>query len=156
MPEIEMMVSLVIPDNTAITATNVLRKMGYSKLLNIKREEYYKFTFDGDSKSFADKISKVDIIMNFNKHRAVFKKPQDPWGDRRPRILVKDKGDMGSKLAGTLKHQLGVAKIKKVEKGILWTLAIDEKPENVAALAWEMARKLLYNRHYQTADIVSK
>jgi hypothetical protein len=156
MPEIEMFVSLVIPDNTAITAAAVLRKMGYSKLLNLKREVYYRFSFNGSVRSFTDKIAKVDILVNANKNRVRFKKPGEGFGDRKIRVLVKNTGDSCADVLSTLRNRLGFRNIRKMERGTIWLFAIDDKPENVTPIAWEMARKLFYNRHYQAAEIISR
>ncbi len=156
MPEIEMFVSLVIPDNTAITAQHTLKKMGYGKLLNIKREVYYRFSFNGDLHAFQKKVSQIDILANHNKNRVEFKKPNQPFPDNRTRILVKNTGDRASGLFHSLKGSMGLTGLKKVETGTLWILAIDDKPENVTPLAWDIARKLLYNKHYQTAEILAK
>ncbi len=156
MHETEMYVSLVISDNTALTAANVLRKMGYHNLLNLKREAYYKFTFEGDSKSFSQKIAKIDILVNANKNRVFFKSPDDKFADARPRILVREKDDNCNELLFTIKNRLGLKNIRKMERGIVWTIAIDDKPENVTPKAWEIARRLLYNKHYQTAEIINK
>lgn len=155
MPEIEMFVSQIIPDNTAITAVNVLRKIGYHRLLNLKREVYYMFTFDGETKSFSEKISEVDILVNANKNRVKFKKPDEGFGDTKTRILVKNLDDNCHDLFLALRNRLGFKNIRKIERGILWTVAVDDKPENVTSVAWEIARKLLYNRHYQTAEILA-
>ncbi len=154
MPEIEMMVSLIIPDNTALTSINVLHKMGYHKLLHLKREAYYKFTYEGDSKSFSEKISNVDILVNNNKHSVKFKKQSETFGDSKTRILIKEIDDSGQSILSTLKNRFGFKNLKKVETGTIWALAIDDKPENITSIAWDIARKLFYNKHYQTAEIL--
>ena len=156
MPEIEMMVSLVIPDNTAITAANALRKMGYTKLLNLRRESFYRFSFDGDIPSFEKKVGKIDTLVNYNKNRAEFKKPDEKFFDNRPRILIQNLGDSGKTLCHSLKSSFGLKSLKKVETGILWTFAIDDKLDNITPMAWEMARKLLFNKHYQNAQILGR
>lgn len=159
MPEVEMFVSLVIPDNTAITASNTLKRMGCSKILNLKREIYYKFNFNGDTKVFENKISKVDLLVNHNKHKVEFKKPDEPFPDGRIRILVTDtenNSNSSSSILSSLKNSAGMKNIKKMETGTLWILAIDDKPENVMPYAWDIARKLLYNKHYQKAEILAR
>ena len=41
---VEMVVGLKMPDNTAITALQTLQKIGFIKIKNVKREDYYKFS----------------------------------------------------------------------------------------------------------------
>ena len=48
------------------------------------------------------------------------------------RVLVKNKGDNASGLLHTLRERLGFKNIKSMEKGVLWSLAIDPKG-NIAA-----------------------
>lgn len=62
MPTIELFVSLKAPDNVAITAFNALRRMGYSKLKNLERSDYYKFDVKGNIDDFNKKISNADIL----------------------------------------------------------------------------------------------
>ena len=68
-----MVVSLKMPDTTAITALQTLQKLGFNKIKNVKRADYYKFLIEGDEEQFKNKISKVDILVNANKHAFQFK-----------------------------------------------------------------------------------
>ena len=69
---IELAVNLKMPDTTAITALQTLQKLGFKKIKNVKRYFYYKFTIDGNEEDFKSKISKVDILVNANKHFFAF------------------------------------------------------------------------------------
>ena len=65
---VEMVVTLKVPDTTAITALQTLQKLGFNKIKDLKRYFYYKFDVDGNEEPFKNKISKVDILVNANKH----------------------------------------------------------------------------------------
>ena len=53
---IELVVSLKVPDTTAITALQTLQKLGFSKVKDLKRYFYYRFDVDGDEEQFKNKI----------------------------------------------------------------------------------------------------
>src|SRR3989338_9057243 len=104
MPKIiEMIVSLKVPDTTAITALQTLQKIGFNKIRYIKREDYYKFEFEGDEEKFKNQICKVDILVNANKHTYSFSMPRGNVS-----ILVKNINDAGTGLLSTLKKRLGL------------------------------------------------
>ena len=65
---VEMIVGLKVPDNTAITALQTLNKIGFNKIKEVKRKDYYKFFIEGGIDKFKNQISKVDILVNANKH----------------------------------------------------------------------------------------
>ncbi len=146
MPKIiEMVVSLKVPDTTAITALQTLQKIGFSEIKEVKKSDYYKFLIENDIKKFKDNISKVDILVNANKHSYDFsiKKNNDV------KILVKNIDDDGSGVLSTLKNRLGFKNIKKVEKAILWSLMIDGDETESKKIAEKAAKELLVNENYQ-------
>lgn len=152
MPKIvEMVVSLKVPDTTAITALQTLQKIGFNRIKNAKREDYYKFLAEGDAEKFRDKICKVDILVNANKHSYDFsvKKGNDV------KILVQNIDDDCSGLLSTLKNRLGFRDIKKVEKGVLWSLEIDADKKEAENIATQAAKSLLINENYQKYRILS-
>ena len=140
---IEMIVTLKVPDATAITALQTLQRMGFSRIKGLKRAEYYKFQVENDLEKFKQQISKVDILVNANKHFYDFSVKDN----NNIKILVKNTDDDGSGLLSTLKNRLGFKNIKKVEKGTLWSLDIDA--DNPAKIAESAAKDLLVNEHYQ-------
>ena len=146
MPKIiEMTVSLKVPDTTAITALQTLHKIGFKKITDVKRSDYYKFSVEGSEEKFRDTISKADIIVNANKHSFEFLIKKD----NTIKILVKNIKDDGSGLLSTLKNRLGFSSIKKIEKGVLWSLAIDADEKEAGKIAENAAKDLLVNEHYQ-------
>ena len=147
---IEMTVSLKVPDTTAITALQTLQKIGFKKIRDVKRADYYKFLVEGDEEKFMEKISKVDIIVNVNKHSFEFEiKKNASFGACIFFVLVKNINDDSSGLLATLKNRLGFDNIKKIEKGVLWTLAIDAEEKEARKTAEKAAKDLLVNEHYQ-------
>ena len=151
----ELIVSLKVPDNVAITAFHALERMGYDKLKRLERKDYYKFDFFGDIKKFQNEISKVDILINANKHQYVFNLENSKINEKFKKInvLVQDLDD-GKELLSTLKNKLGFKNIKKAEKGVLWALSIDADEENAKNTAIEIAKSLLMNENYQKFRIM--
>ena len=147
---VEMIVSLKVPDTTAITALQTLQKIGFNKIKSVKREDDYKFSIEGDDKNFKDKICKVDILVNANKHYYNFAIQKD----NTIKILVKNINDDGSGLLSTLKNRLGFKNIKKVEKAILWSLTIESEEKEAKEIADKAAKELLVNEHYQEYEIL--
>ncbi len=147
---IEMIVSLKVPDTTAITALQTLHKLGFSKIKDVKRSDYYRFLMEGDEQKFRENISKVDILVNANKHSFDFSAKKDSM----IKILVKNINDDGSGLLSTLKNRLGFDKIKKAEKGVLWSISIEADEKEAKNIAEKAAKELLVNEHYQEYTIL--
>ena len=145
-----MIVSLKVPDTTAITALQTLQKIGFNKIKDVKREDYYKFLIEGDEKRFKEEICKVDILINANKNSCDFSIKKD----NTTKILVKNINDDGTGLLSTLKNRLGFDNIKKVEKAVLWTLAIDADEKEAGRIAEKAAKELLVNENYQEYQIL--
>ncbi len=142
---IEMIVSLKVPDTTAITALQTLQKIGFDKIKKVKKSDFYRFSFEGDEKKFKEKISKVDILVNANKHSFDFSIGKDNY----TKLLVKNINDDGSGLLATLKNRLGFDNIKKVEHAVLWGLLIEAEEKEAGKIAEKAAKDLLVNEHYQ-------
>ena len=142
---IEMIVSLKVPDTTAITALQTLQRIGLDKIKDVKRADYYKFLIEEDEEKFKSQICKADILVNANKHSYTFSIPKDS----NVKILVKNINDDGSGILATLKNRLGFKNIKNVEKAILWSMSIDADEKEAGKIAEKAARELLVNEHYQ-------
>ncbi|MBI2208930.1 hypothetical protein HYU50_05545 [Candidatus Woesearchaeota archaeon] len=153
MPTAELFISLKVPDNVAITAFHTLERMGYNQLKKLERKEYCKFEFSGDKKSFERNISHVDILVNANKHKFSFSLDNSiKNNENKVNVLVQDLGD-GSGLLKTLKERLGFKGIKKMEKGVLWTLYFGNiiDAEDIAV---GITKSLLMNENYQKYRIL--
>src|SRR3989344_3957461 len=147
---IEMIVSLKVPDTTAITALQTLQKIGFDKIKGVKRADYYKFFIEGDEEKFKSQICKADILVNANKHSYDFSVKKD----NTIKILVKNINDGESGILSTLKSRLGFTSIKKVEKATLWSLTIDADEKEAGKIAEKAAKELLVNEHYQEFEIL--
>ncbi len=142
---IEMLVGLKMPDTTAITTLKTLHNMGLKEIKSVTRENYFKFYIEGDESKFRNDIPKADILVNANKNYFKFGS-SDSSGIK---VLVKDT-ENGEGLANTLRS-LGFAGIEKIEKGVLWTLEIENNKKDIAERA---AEELLHNEHYQIYEII--
>lgn len=158
MPTIELFVSLKVPDNVAITTFNTLKRMDYKKLKKLERSDYYKFDVKDNIEEFKKQISNTDILINSNKHKHNFdlnnntnnKKNNIKY--KKINILVQDL-DNGNSLLSTLKERLGFTNIKKLEKGILWTMYFDKKT-NAKKIAVDITKNLLMNENYQKYGVL--
>jgi|TARA_Y100000310_G_scaffold91835_1_gene89301 hypothetical protein len=159
MTTVEMIVSLKVPDNVAITAFNTLKRMSY-KFKKLERADYYKFDVKDKIEIFKEKISNTDILVNANKNKFSFSinnnnnknKKTKKTKFKKINVLIQDL-DNGSGLLSTLKDRLGFTNIEKLEKGILWTMYFDKKI-NAKKIAIEITKNLLMNEHYQEYKIL--
>ncbi len=147
---IELVVSLKMPDTTAITALQTLQKLGFGRIKEVKRYFYYKFSVDGNLEDFKSKISKVDNLVNANKHTFDFEIKKDNY----VKVLVKNTDDGGSGILSTLKDRLGFNNIKKVESAVMWGLLIDGNEKEAGKIAEKAAKDLLANENYQEFAIL--
>lgn len=131
----EMIVTLKIPDTTAITAYKTLREMGFDNLKTLRRANFYHI--EGDVKE--EDLKKIDVLVNVNKNEVQFKLEKK---EGKHYVLVQDK-EQGNGLLNTL-HKLGLGIITKIEKGTLWVLEGVSKEEAI-----KITEELLANRHYQ-------
>ncbi|MAE42240.1 hypothetical protein CMO93_00590 [Candidatus Woesearchaeota archaeon] len=151
MPITELFVSLKVPDNVAITAFHTLHRMGYHHLKNLEKQDYYKFGFSGDKKSFEKKIGKVDVLVNANKNKFSFLLENNEQGNK-INILIENL-EKDNELLNMLKERLNFKNIKKLEKGIIWTMYFDSEIDKEGR-AINIAKDLLMNENYQRYKIL--
>ena len=159
MNKAELIVDLVVPDTTAITTYHTLKKMGFRELQKVDRSDYYKFSVSEKIEKFSKKISKVDLLINANKHRHLVKKETDPFPEKQGKghkvlVLVQSLENDSKNTLNTL-QRLGLKQIKRMEKGTLWTLyllAFDR--QDATRIAEYITKSLLYNQHYQKYKIM--
>ena len=145
-----MAVTLKVPDTTAITALQTLQKIGFGKIKDVTRSDYYEFLIEGDEEKFKERISKVDSLVNVNKHLFSFEMKKDACIN----ILLKNINDGGSGILSTLKERLGFSGIKKAEKAVLWSLSIDAEKNEAKKIAEKAAKELLVNENYQEYEVI--
>lgn len=153
MTTLELFVSLKVPDNVAISSYQALSRMGFSGVKKIERKTYFKFELTGNVKDFKKKITQVDLIVNANKHKYDFSLNESDYNFKKLNVLVQNL-ENGSGLLTILKERLGFKNIKKIEKGILWTLYF-EKQSNAEEITNEITKNLLMNDNYQKFRVMN-
>lgn len=149
MKTLKMFVGLKIPDTTAITALNTLKRMGYSSVGKLERFQYYEFTC-ANPELLTDRLAKIDILVNANKNYAIVGTESHEEGFTY--LLVKNKGETHEGLLSTLQNRLGLKEIQSVSVGTLWKMHIvDPDPKKVAE---EVAKELLVSPHYQEVVVL--
>jgi len=174
MTEVELLVRLKIPDVTALTAANSLRRrMGYAEpLQRLRRADYYRLGLNASSTEEALALAKdlaenTNLFVNPNKHVYELRLPdgtaaQSPGPTHEVEVLVTDPND-GSALGAlsALQGRLGYGdKVASLTKGVLWLLDLRAADRDAAkALAEEMAvtrrinQGLLMNPHFQECTV---
>jgi len=155
MARVRLWVELLIPDTTATTTIHALRRMYGARVSKLRRRDYYEFEVSGDADSFCDRIKKVDVLVNANKHMATTmkddEKPEGKLGEEdEVCVLVQERGENATGLMSTLRERLGFSEIKSMRRGVFWCIGVGGD----RCLADEIARKLLHNRHYQEYTII--
>ncbi|MBI5388926.1 hypothetical protein HZB01_00940 [Candidatus Woesearchaeota archaeon] len=152
-----MLVKLLIPDNVAITTFHTLEGMGFSSLKKISRQDYYSFETKSPG-DFVAKITKVDILVNANKHKATVleKLPATTEMDGLYAVHVQvlaGENDCGGLLA-VLQTRLGFSEITSMERGVFWTLFLDAKTvQQAKKIAQEITLGLLVNEQFQRWEV---
>ena len=171
MQEVALLVRLKIPDVTALTAANALRRsLGYTQLKSLLRADYYRLRLNVDTPAAAlalahELAEKTNLFVNPNKH--VFEVLTDPravaGGDGHvARVLVTDPHDGSAEgMLAALQGRLGYGdRVQGVTRGVLWTLTLDcASADEAKALAAAMAETrsleegLLVNPHFQEFEV---
>ena len=171
MQTVELTVPLKIPDVTALTASNALRRrLGYQDtLIELRRADYYRLQLDVEDEETALELAtelaeQTNLFVNPNKHRysvsAGSARPSEPREDglRTVNVLVTDPDSgAGGSVLSALRGRLGYGdRVVDVVAGNLWMLTLKadsrEQAEQVAEkLAVTVSREqgLLLNPHFQ-------
>lgn len=175
MPDIELLVTLKIPDVTALTAANSLRRrLGYAqRLVALQRADYYCLEVEAESDKAALALvtqlaQRTNYFVNPNKHTFMARvleprvNPPKRKGGYEVEVVVTDaegdrSGDLEQALAG---EPLAEGKVRAVHTGVLWVLTLKA---DTAQDALELAREitvtrardqgLLANPHFQAVRI---
>lgn len=171
MQEVALLVRLKIPDVTALTAANALRRsLGYSQLKELRRADYYRLTLAVDTVDEAIALAqelaeKTNSFVNPNKH--VYEvltaaQAQALKTGEQVHVLVTDPTDGSAEgMLEALQGRLGYAgKVTGLTRGLLWSMTIEGGTrDEAAALAAEMAetksleKGLLVNPHFQDFEV---
>ena len=170
MQSVELLVTLKIPDVTALTAAGALRRrMGYADTLrSLTRADYYRLelaspTVEAAALLVTELAEKTNVFVNPNKHvydvlTGEAAAAASPEGLHSVRVLVTDPADGSAEGAlAALQGRLGYGEsVRGLLKGVLWTLTIAaNSPEAAREVAQEIAvtrareHGLLMNPHFQ-------
>lgn len=168
--QIELLVRLKIPDVTALTAANALRRrLGYAdRLVDLKRADHYLFSVEASSAEEAEAFvcqlaQKTTLFVNPNKHVFETRPVSGEQGvtgreeTYEVRCLVRDADyDPGAPLLEALRKMGFGDRVTGLEAGTLWTLKVKAAScEEALEMAREMAvtksrnHGLFANPHYQ-------
>jgi phosphoribosylformylglycinamidine (FGAM) synthase PurS component len=171
MQEVALLVRLKIPDVTALTAANALRRsLGYAQLKELKRADYYRLTLFVDTPEQAVALAqelaeKTNLFVNPNKHVYEVLTGEQASAlatGERVHVLVTDPHDGSAEgMLAALQGRLGYGdKVSGLTRGLLWTMLIEGVEREAArVLAAEMAETksleagLLVNPHFQDFDV---
>ena len=172
---VELLVTLKIPDVTALTAANTLRRrLGYAETLReLRRADYYALDLNVDNPDEAlelarDMAEHTNLFVNPNKHAYQVRLAQERGaegsgnGERVVSVLVTDPAD--SSPAGIL-NSLRAApdygeQVQGVRTGVLWTLRLladsEQRAREMAediTVTRSQSQGLLLNPHFQQYEM---
>ena len=176
MQTIELLVSLKIPDVTALTAVSAIRRrLGFEDVVKeLRRSDYYSLDLDVAGADAARELAtelaeKTNLFVNPNKHEYEIRLPetrqdQPPQQDGlwRVEVLVTDiEGAEAPEIERALTERLGYGgQVAAVRQGILWTLLLAaasavEARSTAESITVTKSRDqgLLVNPHFQAWEI---
>ncbi len=177
MQTIELLVSLKIPDVTALTAGSAIRRrLGYDQVLKeLRRSDYYSLDLNADDPDAArllarELANKTNLFVNPNKHSYEICSPQEHSGGPaqqdglwRVEVLVTPvEGAQAPEIEQALKERLDYGdQVAAVRQGILWMMLLaadsaDEARRIAESITVTTARDegLLVNPHFQAWQIL--
>lgn len=175
MHKVELLVTLKIPDVTALTAANsIRRRLGYAeRLLALKRADYYRLELETETEQAAvdlvtDLAQRTNHFVNPNKHAFTVRTaqqrltPPSTDGAFEVEVLITDaEGDRAPDLEQALANdRIAQGRVKAVHVGVLWSLTLRaDSPQEALELARDIAitrardQGLLANPHFQSVQI---
>ena len=173
MISVELVVSLKIPDVTALTAGNAIRRrLGYEDvLIALDRADYYRLELEVDDRERAEGLvremaEETNLFVNPNKHVYEVRFPEDrdgggEDGEWTVNVLVTSPDDStGEAIASALDTRLGYGEVANVETGVLWTMRIRADSEDAAREVGEsitvtrsQSQGILMNPHFQEYEL---
>ncbi len=172
---VELTVSLKIPDVTALTAANAIRRrLGYADVLtSLRRADYYRLDLEAGDRSQAEELARelaeeTNLFVNPNKHVYEVRFPEDRGGDGATdgeydvSVLVTNPDDAtGAGILSALQGRLGYGgRVVGVETGVLWTMRLAaDSAEQAREMAEDItvtrsqSKGILINPHFQDCEI---
>ncbi len=177
MQTLELLVSLKIPDVTALTAaSSIRRRLGYDEVLKeLRRSDYYSLDLNTTDPQAADRLAqelaeKTNLFVNPNKHSYEVRSPQQHSGAPlqqdglwRVEVLVTDaEGAEADDIQQALTQRLGYGEqVAAVRRGILWVLLLAaDSAEEARRIAEDITvttardQGVLINPHFQNWEII--
>ncbi len=177
MQKLELLVSLKIPDVTALTAaSSIRRRLGYNEVLKeLRRSDYYSLDLNTTDPQAAAGLAqelaeKTNLFVNPNKHSYKVRSSQQHTGGPsqqeglwRVEVLVTDaEGAEADDIQQALTQRLGYSgKVSAVRRGILWTLLLTaDSAEEARRIAEQITvttardQGVLVNPHFQAWKII--
>ena len=163
---VELVVGLKIPDVTALTAGNAIRRrLGYEDVLSsLDRADYYLIDLDVDDREAADTLVRemaedTNLFVNPNKHVYELRFPEDRGananvdGEWLVNVLVTSPDDTsGEGIASALQGRLGYEQVAGVGTGVLWSMRIKADSE---ASAREVAENITVTRSHNQGILMN-
>ena len=174
MISVELVVGLKIPDVTALTAANAIRRrLGYDEALeSLERADYYRIDLNVDERDLAEKLARemaeqTNLFVNPNKHMYDVRFPDDHGANVQDdgvwvvNVLVTSPDDSsGDGIASALTGRLGYDQVESVETGVLWTMRLRAESEEQAREVAEsitvtrsQSQGVLMNPHFQEYEV---
>lgn len=174
MISIELVVSLKIPDVTALTAGNAIRRrLGYEDALSaFTRADYYRLDLDVVDRDAAEALTReiadnTNLFVNPNKHIYELRFPEDRGananvdGEWLVNVLVTSPDDSsGEGIRSALSGHLGYPQVAGVQTGVLWSMRIkagsEQQARDVAesiTVTRSQNQGILMNPHFQEYDM---
>jgi len=172
---VELVVGLKIPDVTALTAANAIRRrLGYADTLkSLGRADYYRMELDAPDRAAAEQLVRemaedTNLFVNPNKHVYEVRFPEDRGdggtedGEHIVSVLVTSPDDTsGAGILASLHARHGYAgSVLSVETGTLWTMRLvadDERQARAMAeditVTRSQAKGILMNPHFQEHEV---
>ena len=177
MQTLELLVSLKIPDVTALTAaSSIRRRLGYDEVLKeLRRSDYYSLDLNTTDPQAAAELAqelaeKTNLFVNPNKHSYEIRSPQQHSGGPiqqeglwRVEVLVTPvEGAQAPEIEQALTQRLGYGEqVTAVRRGILWVLLLAaDSAEEARRIAEEITvttardQGVLVNPHFQAWEII--
>ena len=174
MISVELVVSLKIPDVTALTAGNAIRRrLGYEDTLSaFTRADYYRLDLDVSDREAAEKlVSEIaegtNLFVNPNKHVYELRFPEDRGananvnGEWLVNVLVISPDDTsGDGMRSALNGRLGYQQVTGVQTAVLWTMRVkadsEEQAREIAesiTVTRSQSQGILMNPHFQEFEM---
>ncbi|MBM3498153.1 MAG: phosphoribosylformylglycinamidine synthase subunit PurS [Armatimonadetes bacterium] len=174
MIEVELLVRLKIPDVTALTAANSLRRrMGYADSLErLRRADYYRLGLNAGTSEEALALARelaenTNLFVNPNKHAYQVRLPDaaapaSAGPVHEVEVLITDPNDGSAQGAlAALRGRLGFGnQVASLTKGVLWLMDLRAADHGAAkqlaeqiAVTRRIDEGLLMNPHFQECTV---